>query len=107
MFYRAVATNGISSIGHAATTADIKTAERPDQSILTLRGGRSLGAKVLESGGSAIRTMYCTPAIRGWGKELPWHRAPISIIDTAERYLYERPLETTSLASSYWTNFSG
>jgi predicted GH43/DUF377 family glycosyl hydrolase len=34
LFYRAVATNGISSIGYAATTADMKTTERPDQPIL-------------------------------------------------------------------------
>jgi len=34
LFYRAVATNGISSIGHAAISTDMKTAERPDHPIL-------------------------------------------------------------------------
>ena len=34
LFYRAVATNGISSIGYAAISTDMKTVERPDHPIL-------------------------------------------------------------------------
>jgi predicted GH43/DUF377 family glycosyl hydrolase len=34
LFYRAVNANGISSIGYAAISSDMKTAERPDQPIL-------------------------------------------------------------------------
>lgn len=35
LFYRAVDTNGISSIGYAALSTDMKTTERPDHPILT------------------------------------------------------------------------
>ncbi len=46
MFYRAVDTNGISSIGYAALSTDMKTAERPDHPILApSEGWEELGCE--------------------------------------------------------------